>query len=709
VNSRQTNPPQSGAVPPERSSLAGKYQLLATLGQGGMADVYLAVARGPLGFNKLVVLKRLRTQADDEGQTLQMFLDEARLAARLNHPNIVDTYDVGREADSYFIAMEYLDGQPLSRVLKATKRGGVHPTVWVHIVAEALHGLHHAHELKDYDGKSLQIVHRDVSPHNIFVTYEAEVKVVDFGIAKATLNVSQTEAGLLKGKIGYMPPEQALGQDVDRRADIFSTGVVLWEALSGRRLLEGGMATVFAKLVHSDVPRLLEVKPDIDPRLASIVDRALKKRPADRFATAAEMREALLQYLRLVPDAAGKSDVARMMATVFAEQRAAVQKEVEKHLATAVRSSAPQTNFWDSTKMLVSDNTSTAMTATPSGDASRPVQTATRVPVASGAGSVTHAASATTVPRQDFSPTRLSRTKLIGVLAAVAVAAGVAGTFALRVDHKAAPAATATRAAETPLAVTLETDPSGALVSWNGQAMGHTPVTIDLPRGTQTLVLSKQGYSTEPIVLDLTGAGGPLSRIITLRAEPEAAVPVNTGAPTGTRRSGLVSQRGGRGSRHEPTIEPTRPAIPEPPPAVTHPESTAPATPPPAVTPVAEAPPAPTPPPAAPEPTPKFVAPPSPAPGTIDKAALAAVFNAHSGEIQACRDRALMDRPDLHGRMTVQATISPTGRVLSASANNAIEGGARLQSCIISAFQSWTFPAPAGGVNGAVAKTFIFE
>src|SRR5262245_57312871 len=166
-----------------------------------MADVYLAVARGPLGFNKLVVLKRLRGHVNDEAQTLQMFLDEARLAVRLNHPNIVDTYDVGREAGSYFIAMEYLDGQPLSRVLKATRQSEVNPTTWVHIVAEALHGLHHAHELRDYDGTPLRIVHRDVSSHNIFVTYEAEVKVVDFGIAKVTSNLSQTQAGLLKGKI----------------------------------------------------------------------------------------------------------------------------------------------------------------------------------------------------------------------------------------------------------------------------------------------------------------------------------------------------------------------------------------------------------------------------------------------------------------------------------------------------------------------------
>jgi len=208
--------------------MGGRYQLLGSLGQGGMADVYLAVARGPLGFSKLVVLKRLRANADDDGRAVQMFLDEARIAARLRHPNIVDTYDVGQEVDSHFIAMEYLDGQPFNRLLKMARASGVHPSAWVYIVCEALHGLHHAHELRDYDGAPLQIVHRDVSPHNIFVTYDAEIKVVDFGVAKATLNLIETEAGYLKGKIGYMAPEQALGGEVDRRADIFSMGVVLW-------------------------------------------------------------------------------------------------------------------------------------------------------------------------------------------------------------------------------------------------------------------------------------------------------------------------------------------------------------------------------------------------------------------------------------------------------------------------------------------------
>jgi len=175
-----------------------------------MADIYLAVARGALGFSKLVVLKHLRND-DEDRRSLDMFLDEARLAPRLSHPNIVDTYDVGQDGDSYFIAMEYLEGQSLSRILRGAQGTRISPTVWARIVADALRGLHYAHELCDYDGAPLGIVHRDVSPPNIFITYTGETKIVDFGIAKAKLNTFQTEAGVFKGKLGYMAPEQAVG------------------------------------------------------------------------------------------------------------------------------------------------------------------------------------------------------------------------------------------------------------------------------------------------------------------------------------------------------------------------------------------------------------------------------------------------------------------------------------------------------------------
>lgn len=183
---------------PDDPNVIGKYHLLATLGRGGMAEVFLAVIQGPAGFSKLVVLKELRPELSSEPEFLSMFLDEARLAARLQHPNVVQTNEVGHEGSRHFIAMEYLDGQPLSRVL-SRMRGQLPLPLHLRVLSETLAALHYAHELRDFDGTPLAVVHRDVTPHNVFVTYDGEVKLVDFGIAKATDSSTETRTGVLKG------------------------------------------------------------------------------------------------------------------------------------------------------------------------------------------------------------------------------------------------------------------------------------------------------------------------------------------------------------------------------------------------------------------------------------------------------------------------------------------------------------------------------
>ena len=228
-----------------RGASFGKYRLIAELGHGGMADVFLAVQAGPAGsnFRKLSVIKRLRQNLVEEPEFVEMLIDEARIAARLNHPNVVQTNEVGEFGTQYFIAMEYLDGQPLHRIqrrsaqrVKDGKPPALRPEHQIVILMDALAGLHHAHELADYDGSPLQIVHRDVTPQNIFVTYEGQVKVVDFGIAKAAGRASETRQGVVKGKIRYMAPEQAIGGTVDCRADTFAMGILLWEVVTGQRL-----------------------------------------------------------------------------------------------------------------------------------------------------------------------------------------------------------------------------------------------------------------------------------------------------------------------------------------------------------------------------------------------------------------------------------------------------------------------------------------
>lgn len=297
-----------------------------------MAEVFLAAHRGPVGFEKLVVIKRLKAGVATDPELLEMFLDEARIAARLNHPNVVQTYEAGTVDEQQYLAMEYLDGQPLDRVIHRIGRGPLE--AYLVILADALAGLHHAHELVDYDGAPLMVVHRDVSPHNIFVTYEGQAKVVDFGIAKSKIRSAETSTGVVKGKIAYMAPEQALSSPVDRRADLFAVGVILWEVAAGERLW-GSLSEVqiLQKMTFGELPRIEARRPDAPPELARICARALAMAPADRYATAAEMREdleALIASLGRRPTAA---EIGALVGGAFEDRRAETKAVIGAQLA----------------------------------------------------------------------------------------------------------------------------------------------------------------------------------------------------------------------------------------------------------------------------------------------------------------------------------------------------------------------------------------
>lgn len=308
----------------------GKYEVIARLGKGGMAQVHLAVARGPGGFNKLVVLKSLESQ--DESFR-RMFLDEARLAALLHHPNVVNTYEVSETDGQYFIAMEYLDGQPLDKIIRETKKLGLllSPRLCVRIIADALSGLHYTHELRDYAGSPLRIVHRDISPHNLFLTYEGSVKLLDFGVAKSAAKTAETDVGVLKGKLAYMAPEQAATLPVDRRADVFAIGAVLWELLTLQRLrLADSAAGVLNEAVHAGLPDLQRARPDIGQRLEGVLWRALANQPTRRYQTAQEMRDALVDYLATEP--CSQEDLADFIQRRFAPLRAQMQEQIAECL-----------------------------------------------------------------------------------------------------------------------------------------------------------------------------------------------------------------------------------------------------------------------------------------------------------------------------------------------------------------------------------------
>ncbi len=330
------NPRSEAAIDGTGTTAFGKYQLFASLGRGGMADVYLSVARGQMGFNKLAVIKRLRPALAEEVAFRNMFLDEARLAARLSHPNIVHTYEVGQQGGAYFIAMEYLEGQSLNKVLKelSRRKERLDPVTAVRIVADALAGLGYSHELRDYDGSPLGIIHRDVSPHNIFVTYDGHTKVVDFGIAKAATSSTETEVGVLKGKVAYMSPEQAMGKTIDARSDLFAMGIVLWELLAQQRLMTGdSAANTLHKLMNEPIPRISQAVPGIDPELDHLVAIALEKDPARRHQSAAEMRGALEHWLSAHGPHVRQEQVSHTMVGLFGSIREEVQRQVQRHMA----------------------------------------------------------------------------------------------------------------------------------------------------------------------------------------------------------------------------------------------------------------------------------------------------------------------------------------------------------------------------------------
>jgi eukaryotic-like serine/threonine-protein kinase len=278
----------------EAGTPIGKYVVKHKLAEGGMAELYLATATGPEGFEKEVVIKRVRSfLAGDEG-FVKMFIAEAQLASRLNHANVVQIFDFARHEDSYYLAMEYVRGCSLWELRKRCREQGVvmPPLLVAHIGAQVAAGLHHAHRLKSPDGAPLGLVHRDVSPHNVLLSLDGAVKLTDFGIAKA----GHTQSGMLKGKFAYMSPEQARGEEVDARTDVFALGIVLWEMLTGGRLFDGDSDVAVLRAVRESViAPPARLNPDVPKALDEVVSIALQRHPEARFQSAGEMERALAQ------------------------------------------------------------------------------------------------------------------------------------------------------------------------------------------------------------------------------------------------------------------------------------------------------------------------------------------------------------------------------------------------------------------------------
>ncbi len=310
-----------------------RYETIALIGRGGMAEVFLSAMVSAGGITKLAVLKRIWPELAADPRFLAMFLDEARLSVRLAHPNLVQTFEVVEEDSGLAIAMEYLHGQPLGRVLNRLRGAqALSLPQRVRIVTKVLAGLDYVHELTDYDGTPLSVVHRDVSPNNIFVTYDGSVKLVDFGIAKSVADDHQTRPGTVKGKLSYMAPEQFLGQIADRRSDIFAVGVILWEMLAGRRFWSGIADHAIAAQLLSD--RSLPALPaelGLPVEFEVICARALSRDREKRYATAAEMEADLEEVMTNTPEASDRL-LGKAVAESFATERADRQVLIDRTL-----------------------------------------------------------------------------------------------------------------------------------------------------------------------------------------------------------------------------------------------------------------------------------------------------------------------------------------------------------------------------------------
>jgi serine/threonine-protein kinase len=307
-----------------------------------MAEVYLALSGELTGFRTLVVVKRILPHLAENHDFISMFLDEARIAALLDHPNVVRIIEVGHDGDEYFLVMELVQGKPLAGVLRkaAKEQSPLTPALAAFVVAQAAGGLGYAHNLVGPSGEPLNIVHRDVSPQNILVSFEGAVKLIDFGVARALGRVTHTNPGGLKGKIEYMSPEQAGADEVDRRADVFALGVVLWEALTGRHLFrrQTELATMRA-IVDDPIPRPSEII-SIAPVLEAIVMRALKKRREERFQSAQELAMALERYA-FASEGFSPLQLATYMKGLFAVEFTEWKKTVSSALEMDGKSKTP--------------------------------------------------------------------------------------------------------------------------------------------------------------------------------------------------------------------------------------------------------------------------------------------------------------------------------------------------------------------------------
>jgi serine/threonine-protein kinase len=293
-----------------------RYRVVEKLESGGMAEVFRAESEGLQGFRKQVAIKRVLPHLSSKKKFIQMFLDEARLSAQLSHSNCVQVFDIGVGDNAFFIVMEFVDGANLKSVIEALKKKGQEFPVEcaVYISLEICKGLSYAHELTDQNGQPLHIVHRDISPPNVLITKFGEIKIVDFGLAKANSQLEKSEPGIIKGKFSYLSPEAAMGQEVDARTDVFAVGIMLWELLAGQRLFLGDTDFQTVKKVQAAVvPSISQINRRVPAELERIINKSLARDPSQRYATARDLGLELSKFMFKMAVPVSTFDIARLV------------------------------------------------------------------------------------------------------------------------------------------------------------------------------------------------------------------------------------------------------------------------------------------------------------------------------------------------------------------------------------------------------------
>jgi serine/threonine-protein kinase len=493
-----TTDSNSLAVSAKLRAALGYYRLVSEIGRGGMAAVFLALFPNGDGTSRKIVLKQLHPELVVDEDFRAMFEDEARVATRLHHENVVETYDTYCDLDLCVLVMEFLDGQTLSRVgQRARKMRDLPLSIHLHILAGVLAGLHYVHELRDHDGKALGIVHRDVTPSNVFVTYDGRVKLVDFGIAKAKTRVAETRMGVLKGKLSYMSPEAVRGESVDRRSDIFSVGVMLWEAATGLRFWQDhDEIAVFRRLASGDLPLHRPGVQIENAVLLRIAERALALDPSDRYDSAEQMQQELEDLLVQLGTIARAPALSAYLKASFAAERAKFQQVVDHALAGAPARPASQ-------RRLVVNAPSDSSTVL---DASEPLTT-----VSSASGTTLRGASYDVPLDADELPNFRPRRRGV-LLGAAAIVASVS------------------------IAI-MANSPTSSRWSWQPEAVNAAPRTADaaeLPVAKPTIVYPAS--STDPaavgnLPLAAKADASSAAAAANLASEPPPTVPSVTSPP----------------------------------------------------------------------------------------------------------------------------------------------------------------------------------